>query len=134
MNPDIKAVFESYQRGDVGPLAAALAPDVAWVVPGKSRLAGQYNGLDGILGLFDLAQTVSGGTYQQSLVDVLTGVSHAAVLYRATGRHATASLDIDMVLLCRLDGHLVTHITALPCDPGAFEAFWGLTDSLDDGM
>ena len=127
MTPDIKAVFESYQRGDVGPLAAALAPDVAWVVPGRSRLAGRYTGLDAILGLFDLAQTVSGGTYRQSLVDVMTGASHAAVLYRATARRATASLDIDMVLVCRLSGNgqSVTHITALPCDPGAFEAFWG---------
>lgn len=125
MTPDIREIFAAYQRGDVGPFADALAPEVVWVVPGDSQLAGQYKGLGGILELFEKAQTASGGTYQQSLVDVLVGESLVAVLYRATGRRSDASLDIEMILMCRLDGHLLTHITALPCDPEAFQAFWG---------
>ena len=124
MTPDIREIFAAYQRGDVGPFADALATDAVWVVPGHSQLAGKYTGLAGILELFEKAQEASGGSYQQSLVDVLVGKSRVAVVYRARGQRPDASLDIEMILMCRLDGHLLTHITALPCDPEAFQAFW----------
>jgi len=48
----------------------------------------------------------------------------AAALYRASGTRRDRSLDIDQVLLFRLEDGAVTEVLALPSDPAAFEEFW----------
>ena len=66
----------------------------------------------------------TGGTYSSSLVDVLTSDDRAAALYRASGERRGLVLELDQVLLFRIEDGLVREVTALPSDPAAFERFW----------
>lgn len=49
---------------------------------------------------------------------------HAVAVYRAQGRRLGRELDIDQVLLIEHELGVWRHITAIPSDPPAFEAFW----------
>jgi len=55
---------------------------------------------------------------------VLASDDRAAALYRASGERHGRRLDLDQVLLFRIEDGLVREVLALPSDPGTFEAFW----------
>ncbi len=55
---------------------------------------------------------------------LLAGDEHAVAVYRAQGKRLGRELDIDQVLLIDHAGGVWRHITAIPSDPPAFEAFW----------
>jgi len=93
-------------------------------VPGDGVMAGTFRGRDRIFRFLAALPKETDGTYESRLIDVLASDDRAAALYRASGRRNGRSLDLDQVLLFRIEGGLVTEVLALPTDPGAFEEFW----------
>jgi ketosteroid isomerase-like protein len=87
-------------------------------------MAGVHRGREAIFRFLARLPRETGGTYSSQLVDVLTSDDRAAALYRASGERHGRRLDLDQVLLFRIDDGLVREVLALPSDPGAFEAFW----------
>ena len=55
---------------------------------------------------------------------MLASDDRAAALYRARGARHGRTLELDQVLLFRIEDGLVRDVLALPSDPDAFEAFW----------
>ena len=96
-----------------------------WVVPGDSVMSGTFQGRDQIFRFLARLPKETGGTYGSRLIDVLASDDRAAALYRAYGSRNGRTLDIDQVLLFRIEGGLVRNVLALPSDPSAFEEFWG---------
>jgi ketosteroid isomerase-like protein len=101
-----------------------FADDAVWVVPGSSVMAGTYRGRDAIFRFLTRLPKETSGTYDSRLVDVLASDERAAALYRATGARNGNTLDLDQVLLFRIEGGLVREVVALPSEPATFEAFW----------
>ena len=87
-------------------------------------MAGFYEGREAIFRFLAKLPRETDGTYGSELVDVLASDDRAAALYRARGTRHGRTLELDQVLLFRIDGGLVRHVLALPSDPEAFEAFW----------
>src|SRR5436309_3102128 len=79
-----------------------------------------HNTFEGVA--FALAQTIPGVDYGRGMA--LADDLHACAVYRARGRRLGRELDIDQVLLIEHVDGIWTHITAIPSDPPAFEAFW----------
>ena len=94
-------------------------------MPGDGVMAGTFRGRDQIFRFLARLPKETDGTYGSRLIDVLASDDHAAALYRAFGSRNGRTLDIDQVLLFRIENGLVVHVLALPCDPPAFEEFWG---------
>ena len=101
-----------------------IAPDADWIVNGTVPVAQEYHGRDRIFELFRETRRLTDGTYLSTLKWVLADDEHAAVVYRAQGERKGRTLDIDQVLLIEHDDGIWRHITAIPSDPPAFEAFW----------
>jgi ketosteroid isomerase-like protein len=101
-----------------------FAPDAAWTVPGAGVMAGVYRGPEQILRFLARLPKETDGTYGSRLIDVLASEDRAAALYRASGERSGRRLDLDQVLLFRIEDGLVREVLALPADPAAFEAFW----------
>ena len=95
-----------------------------WTVPGDSAMAGVHRGREAIFRFLARLPKETDGTYSSRLVDVLASDERAAALYRASGERHGRRLDLDQVLLFRLEDGLVREVLALPSDPAAFEAFW----------
>jgi uncharacterized protein len=124
-NADLaRRIFDAFARKEAFALRGVFAEDAVWTVPGSGAMAGVYRGRDQIFRFLTRLPKETGGTYSSRLIDVLASDDRAAALYRASGDRHGRRLDLDQVLLLRIDGGLVVEVVALPSDPEAFEAFW----------
>lgn len=87
-------------------------------------MAGTYEGRDAIFRFLGRLPKETGGTYGSRLIDVLASDDRAAALYRAFGSRNGDSLDLDQLLLFRIEDGLLREVLALPTDPSVFDAFW----------
>ena len=120
----VRRMFEAFARKDAFGLRGLFAEDAVWQVPGNSIMAGTYEGREAIFRFLGRLPKETGGTYGSTLIDVLASDGRAAALYRAFGDRSGDRLDLDQLLLFRIDGGLIREVLALPTDPAVFEAFW----------
>ena len=120
----VRRIFDAFARNQGFALRDVFAADAVWTVPGDGAMAGVYRGREAILRFLGRLPKETDGTYASQLVDVLASDERAAALYRASGERHGRRLDLDQVLLFRIEGGVVHEVLALPSDPAAFEAFW----------
>lgn len=120
----VRRIFDAFARKEGLALRGLFAEDAAWSVPGQGAMAGQYRGREAIFRFLAKLPKETDGTYGSELIDVLASDERAAALYRARGTRHGRTLELDQVLLFRIEGGLVRDVLALPSDPDAFEAFW----------
>jgi ketosteroid isomerase-like protein len=122
----VRRIFDAFSRKEGFALRGLFAEDAVWTVPGRSVMAGTYRGREEIFRFLARLPGETDGTYGSELRDVLSSDERAAALYRAHGRRRGNELELDQVLLFRIEAGLVQEVLALPSDPVAFEAFWAL--------
>jgi uncharacterized protein len=120
----IERVFAAFRGGDPRALFDVIAEDAVWIVNGTVPVAQEYLGRDRIFDLFRETRRLTDGTYLSTLRWALADDEHAVAVYRAQGHRLGRELDIDQVLLIAHARGVWRHITAIPSDPQAFEAFW----------
>ncbi len=120
----VRRIFDAFARKQGFAFRDLFATDAVWTVPGDGAMAGVYQGREEIFRFLARLPKETDGTYASRLVDVLASESRAVALYRASGERLGRRLDLDQVLLFRLEDGLVREVLALPSDPGAFEGFW----------
>jgi ketosteroid isomerase-like protein len=120
----VRQIFDAFARKEGLALRGLFADDATWSVPGRGAMAGIYTGREAIFRFLAKLPKETDGTYGSELIDVLASDDRAAALYRARGTRHGRTLELDQVLLFRIDDGLVRHVLALPSDPDAFEAFW----------
>jgi ketosteroid isomerase-like protein len=120
----VRQIFDAFARKQGFALRDVFAHDATWVVPGTGSMAGTFTGRDEIFRFLGRLPKETGGTYSSTLIDVLASGDRAAALYRASGERNGRRLELDQVLLFRIEDGLVQHVLALPSDPATFETFW----------
>ena len=120
----VRHIFDAFARKEGFALRGLFAEDAVWSVPGRGIMAGVYRGREEIFRFLARLPKETGGTYASELRDVLVSDARAAALYRARGSRHGRTLELDQVLLFRIEEGLVHEVLALPSDPEAFEAFW----------
>jgi ketosteroid isomerase-like protein len=121
----VRAIFAAFARKEGFALRRLFAEDAVWTVPGRGVMAGEYRGREEIFRFLARLPKETDGTYGSSLRDVLASDDRAAALYTARGARKERVLELEQVLLFRIEDGLVREVLALPSDPDAFEAFWG---------
>ena len=119
-----RRIFDAFARKQGFALRDVFAEDAVWTVPGTGRMAGVHRGREAIFRFLGRLPKETGGTYSSSLVDVLASDDRAAALYRASGERNGRTLELDQVLLFRIEDGLVQEVLALPSDPAEFDRFW----------
>ncbi len=120
----VRKIFDAFARKEGFALRGLFAEDAVWTVPGGSVMSGEFRGRDAIFRFLTRLPKETDGTYASELRDVLASDDRAAALYRARGARHGRTLELDQVLLFRIEDGLVREVLALPSDPEAFEAFW----------
>jgi uncharacterized protein len=120
----VRAIFAAFARKEGFALRRLFAEDAVWTVTGRGVMAGEYRGRDEIFRFLARLPKETEGTYGSSLHDVLASEDRAAALYTARGARKGRVLELEQVLLFRIEDGLVREVLALPSDPDAFEAFW----------
>jgi ketosteroid isomerase-like protein len=114
-----------YAGGAAEPLRALLADDVAWVVPGRNLIAGEYRGIDEVMAYFARRRDVAAGSFRMHPGDLLTGDGdHVAVLTDGTATIGGVERRWSTVGLYRLREGRVAACWLLPLDQAAFDAIW----------
>lgn len=120
----VRRIFDAFARKEGLALRGSFAEDAVWSVPGRGAMAGRYEGREAIFRFLARLPKETDGTYGSELIDILASDDRAAALYRARGARRGRTLELEQVLLFRIEDGLVRHVLALPSDPDAFEAFW----------
>ena len=120
----VRRIFEAFARSEGFALRGVFAEDAVWTVPGRGVMAGVHRGRDEIFRFLARLPKETDGTYGSTLRDVLASDERAAALYTAGGTRRGRTLELDQVLLFRIEDGLVREVLALPGDPEAFEEFW----------
>jgi ketosteroid isomerase-like protein len=120
----VERIFDAFARKEGLALRGLFAEDAVWHVPGRGVMAGTYRGRDAIFRFLAALPKRTDGTYRSELIDVLASDDRAAALYRARGERHGRMLELDQVLLFRIEGSRVREVLALPSDADAFESFW----------
>jgi uncharacterized protein len=118
----VRRLFASFGRDPLA-VAAALARDVVWRVPGSTVMSGEYRGLRDVVGFLRRTGIETGGTYRSRLHTVFADDDWAVAIYRASGTRNGIELDVEQALVIRLADGLLQEVTAVPLD-SAFERFW----------
>lgn len=120
----VREIFDAFARKEGFALRGLFAEDAVWTVPGSGVMSGVFRGREEIFRFLARLPKETGGTYRSELRDVLASAERAAAIYLARGTRRGRTLDLDQVLLFRIEDGLVRDVLALPSDPDAFEAFW----------
>jgi ketosteroid isomerase-like protein len=120
----VRRIFEAFARSEGFALRGLFAEDAVWTVPGHGVMAGVHRGRNEIFRFLSRLPKETDGTYGSMLRDVLASDERAAALYTASGTRRGRTLELEQVLLFRIEDGLVREVLALPSDPDAFEEFW----------
>lgn len=114
-----------YAGGAAEPLREVLADDIAWHVPGDNAIAGEYRGVDSVMGYFARRRDLAQQTFRIHSGEVLVGDGdHVAVLTDGTAEIDGVERRWSTVGLYRLRGARVAACWLLPLDPRAFDEIW----------
>jgi len=121
----VAGAYEAFAAGDVPAVLAALAEDISWHVGGRSPLAGDYIGHDGVLDFFGLLGELSNGTFRLKLHGVLDdGAEDVAVLNTEYAERNGRSGVFEAVHVWRVQDGLATRFEAFKADQYAVDAFY----------
>ena len=126
-HPNAVAVRKGYDavaRSDIEAIREVLAERVVWHEPGRSVLAGDYKGVDEVLGFLRRLQKLSGGTFRAELVDLLVDAERVTAFQRITGQRGETTLDTVDVVDFEIHCGRVTEVTVYQSDTYAFDQFW----------
>jgi len=126
----IREAYAAFGRGDLDGYLQACTPDFAFHVPGHGGIAGHYVGREGLYDLAAKAMSVTSGTFQEEVEDVLANDSHAVVLARHRFSRDGTSRDYRTAHVYEIrEGKLATCFEQ-PRDPAAFDDAWGTSQSI----
>jgi len=117
-----RRLFEAFGR-DPKVIAAALARDVVWRVPGNTVMSGEYRGPRDVVEFLRRTGLETGGTYRSRLHTVVADDEWGLAVYRAYGTRNGIDLDVDQALVIRFADGQLKEVTAVPLD-STFDAFW----------
>lgn len=117
-----RRLFDAFGR-DPKVIAAALARDVVWRVPGNTVMSGEYHGPREVVEFLRRTGLETGGTYGSRLHTVVADDEWGLAVYRASGARNGIDLDVEQALVIRFADGQLKEVTAVPLD-SAFDAFW----------
>jgi len=124
----VRELYRAFSAQDVPTMRRLFDPDVVWHQPGRSVLAGEHHGVDGVLAFFGRVAELSDGTFTVDLQAVASGDGHIFALHTGRGQARGQVLDDRNVLVCHLRDGRVASVWEHHEDLHAVDAFWGTTE------
>jgi uncharacterized protein len=117
--------YTAFQTGDLDTVRSLFAPDIVWHVPGKSHLAGDYSGVDNVIGLFMRNFEETNGTFKVELHDILANDEHAVALATTSGQKNGKSLRDNYTHVVHISNGKLTESWIFDEHQDEVDAFWG---------
>jgi ketosteroid isomerase-like protein len=76
----IRLLVEAFKQGNLEPALKLVAEDAALHVPGKNRISGEYQGIEGVRKFWTSQIALTSGTFTGKVVSVLQGDGHLVLI------------------------------------------------------
>ena len=126
-HPNAKLVercYKAFANDEVEALGEVVDATVVWHQPGRSPLAGDHIGPDGLRDLLERFGTLSGGTFKLHLVDILATATRAIALHEMTACRGDRVLDMASAVEFEIHRGKITEVTVYHDDTYHFDEFW----------
>jgi len=120
----VRRLYEAFGKRDGAALAALLAEDVTWHVPGRSPVSGDHHPRERVFAFFGDLGARSGGTFHATLTEVFASGHGAIARAEVRGERPGKRYDSHYLLRFRIEGGRVREAWLVNEDQAAFEAFW----------
>ncbi len=121
----VRQGYKAFGEGDMETLRSMFAPDAVHVATGNNPLAGEYKGVDAILGYYGKLFELSDGTFSAELQSMkVEGDDSVAATHRDKATRGDKTLDQDETLTFTISGGKFTRLAENHSDPAAYDAFW----------
>ncbi|MFI5047957.1 MAG: nuclear transport factor 2 family protein [Acidimicrobiia bacterium] len=121
----VRQGYKAFGEGDMDTLRALFAPDAVHVATGNSPIAGEYKGVDAILGYYGKLFELSDGTFTATLESVkVEGDDSVVATHRDKGQRGGKTLDQDETLTFTIAGGKFTRLVENHSDQATYDAFW----------
>lgn len=117
--------YEAFSTGDVETLKRRIAADAVCHGPKFGPVAGDYEGIDAILGMFARLMQETEGTLRVEVKDILCNDDWGTVLCTETATRNGTTETIDTVHVHRLRNGQTVELWVATTDPEAELALWG---------
>jgi ketosteroid isomerase-like protein len=116
--------YDAFARGDLPGVLAMLAEDVAWHVPGRSPLSGDYRGHDEVAGFFATAMDLSGGTLRVRPEEIVADGPRVVVITTVSAERAGRSWSSPEVHVWEVCDGKAVSFREYQGDQQAEDEFW----------
>ena len=120
----LRKLYDALAGGDFGTVMGLLSDDVKAHVPGKSPVAGEYDGKEAVGGYVGKLAELSGGSLRFEPHDVLASERHGVGLVKDLAERGDKRLAMNNVHVWHLHDGVLTEIWVYPGDLGAWDDFW----------
>lgn len=120
----VREALSDFSADDLDRYWARCAEDFVLHIPGSTRISGAYAGKDGYYGLLAEVIELTTGTFEETVLDVIAGDNHAAVLSRHQLVRNDKRHDYRTVHFYELRGRRLGTAWELPQDLTAFHEAW----------
>ena len=121
----VREGYAAFGRGDIDALQHKFfAEDVRYHVPGRSPLAGDYEGVAQVLEWLGHQFELSGGTISAEVHDVVANDEHAVSLITVRAERAGKQIEDNSVQVFHIRDGKVSEFWSHPADLYAMDDFW----------
>ncbi len=100
---NLRRGYKAFADNDVETLTEIIPDNAVWHVPGRSPLAGDYQGREAIFSYFMQLTEKSGGTFKAELVHAVGDENYAVALQRTTATVDGSPIESFDILVDRLE-------------------------------
>jgi uncharacterized protein (TIGR02246 family) len=121
----VRQGYAAFAEGDMETLRSLFAPDAVHVATGNSQVAGEYRGVDAILGYYGTLFELSDGTFAAELQSVRSeGEDTVVATHRDKGQRGGKTLDQDEDLTFTISNGKITRLVENHSDQATYDDFW----------
>jgi ketosteroid isomerase-like protein len=122
------AAIDAFNRNDVTAVGAYVRPDFVYRIPGHSRVAGEFRGIDGFVEALTRLRDESAGTIELTPLAVLADDENLIARALVTAERRGKRLDTENCYAFRFIDGKVADGQVFLSDPDHVEDFWATAE------
>jgi uncharacterized protein len=117
--------YAAFATGDMDAVSEQFSDDIVWHAGGNNVLSGDYKGKEAVFGLFGRIIQETGGTFNQTVHDILANDEHVVVLVEVSAERNGVRVDQRAVDILHADADgKITEFWRFPEDSAAVDRLW----------
>ena len=121
----LRTAYADFARGDLNAFLAVCTDSITFRVPGRSDIAGTYARGQFGPGLIAKVMELTGGTFRETVVDVVANDGRGVVLARHAFERGGRTHAYNTAHIYRIENGRLASFEEYPDDLYAFDAAWG---------